>query len=433
MIAKIIGTVCSLFLIFSLHAETPRYHKVVAEDGDGIYTLMGRYRLNFHQCNFDQFYFLNKLTKKSKLQRGRTYYLPVLIYKYNGKSIRTTINDDDWDRAVSIRDYNYKILADGLRKTTYEDSKILWVPYHALNCEEPDLPAEESEESNKEEKIETPVAKEVPKKPSMVEKETVEEEEEPIIKEVKPPSKPAGNRTFAIFGKDYAYTPLQSSKLAGKVYYIVGGHGGPDPGAVGERAGRELCEDEYAYDVALRLCRNLVAHGAVAYMILRDPNDGIRSGKYLKCDSDEVLWGNVKMSRGHKTRLFQRSEIVNDLYKKNKWRGVQDQIAIMFHVDSRTKGQPIDVFFYHHGEDGIGKRMALQLQKTMRKKYKKYRKGGQYYGTVTSRDLHMLREVKAPAVYIELGNISHERDQQRIVIERNRQLVADWLFEGLIK
>ncbi len=432
MIAKILGTVCTLLLVLQLQAETPRYHKVKAQAGEGIYSLMGRYRLNFHQCNFDQFYLLNKLNKKSKLQRGKEYYIPVLIYKYNGKSIRSTIGDDDWDRAVRIRDYNYKILADGLRQKTYEDSKVLWVPYHELNCEEPDLPKVTDAEAAP--KIaEKPKEKVEDKTPSMVEKAPEEEEEEPIIKETKQPSKPAGNRTFAIFGKDHAYTPLQSSKLAGKVFYIVGGHGGPDPGAVGTRAGRELCEDEYAYDVALRLCRNLVAHGAVAYMILRDPNDGIRSEKYLRCDKDEVLWGNVKMSSGHKTRLFQRSGIVNDLYKKNKWRGVKDQLAIMFHVDSRTKGQPIDVFFYHHGEDAKGKKVALQLQKVMRRKYKKYRKSGEYYGTVSARDLHMLREVKAPAVYIELGNISHERDQQRIVIERNRQLVADWLFEGLVK
>lgn len=429
MISKIIGIVFGLLLVCSLEAQTPRYHKVIALGGEGTYALMGRYHLNRHQCNFNQFYFLNKLTKNSKLQKGKEYYIPVLVYKYNGKSIRTTIGHDDWDRAVRIRDYNYKILEEGLRQTSYEDSKILWVPYHELNCEEPDLPEEELKDEPSETIEET--KKQAP--PSMVEKEIEEEEEEPIIKEVKPPSKPAGNRNFAIFGKKYAYTPLQSSKLAGKVYYIVAGHGGPDPGAVGKRANRQLCEDEYAYDVALRLCRNLVAHGAVAYMILRDPNDGIRSGQYLKCDSDEVLWGNVKMSRGHKTRLFQRSEIINDLYKKNKWRGVQDQIAIMFHVDSRTRGEPIDVFFYHHEEDEIGKRMALQLQKVMRKKYKKYRKGGEYYGTVSARDLHMLREVQAPGVYIELGNISHERDQQRILIESNRQLVADWLFEGLLK
>ena len=51
-------------------------------------------------------------------------------------------------------------------------------------------------------------------------------------------------------------------------------------------------------------------------MITRDPNDGIRTGKYLKCDVDEVVWGNEKILRSQKPRLFQRSDIINNLYEK---------------------------------------------------------------------------------------------------------------------
>jgi N-acetylmuramoyl-L-alanine amidase len=43
----------------------------------------------------------------------------------------------------------------------------------------------------------------------------------------------------------------------------------------------------------------------------------------------------------------------------------------------------------------------------------------------------MLRETNVPSAYIELGNIRHAQDQQRIVLAANRQLLADWLFEGL--
>ena len=45
----------------------------------------------------------------------------------------------------------------------------------------------------------------------------------------------------------------------------------------------------------------------------------------------------------------------------------------------------------------------------------------------------MLRETKATSVYIELANIRNTYDQQRIIIENNRQLLADWLLEGLMK
>jgi N-acetylmuramoyl-L-alanine amidase len=37
------------------------------------------------------------------------------------------------------------------------------------------------------------------------------------------------------------------------------------------------------------------------------------------------------------------------------------------------------------------------------------------------------------SVYIELGNIHHSRDQQRVLTPANRQALANWLTEGLIE
>ncbi|MCB0588693.1 MAG: N-acetylmuramoyl-L-alanine amidase, partial [Phaeodactylibacter sp.] len=271
-----------------------------------------------------------------------------------------------------------------------------------LNCPDPDL------------NIPSPV-------------ENSPEEERPAT------STTAGNRIFPIFGPKYAFTPLESNKLKGKVFYIVSGHGGPDPGAMGRRGDYTLCEDEYAYDVALRLCRNLIAHGATAYMITRDDNDGIREGKFLDCDYDEVLWGGIKMVRQQKPRLFQRSDIINELYERNRLAGVTEQTAIIIHVDSRNKGERTDVFFYHHSDSPAARNIAYDLLRSLKHKYKQYQKSREYRGTVTARDLHMLRETKATSVYIELANIRNTFDQQRIIIENNRQLLADWLLEGLMK
>ena len=65
--------------------------------------------------------------------------------------------------------------------------------------------------------------------------------------------------------------------------------------------------------------------------------------------------------------------------------------------------------------------------------YNKYQKNRGYRGTVTPRDLHMLREPNCTAVYVELGNIANTFDQQRFLLASNRQLLAEWLMEGLIK
>ena len=91
------------------------------------------------------------------------------------------------------------------------------------------------------------------------------------------------------------------------------------------------------------------------------------------------------------------------------------------------------MFFYHKIQDSPSKRFATAMHQTIAEKYDQYRKGRGYTGTVTSRDLHMLREVIPTSVFIELGNIRNSNDQARLVIEKNRQLVADWLFEGVIK
>lgn len=388
----------ALFFLMSLKANPiPTFHQVQALPGDGIYSLLRRFQLDKHSCNFDQFYSLNKIKRNTRLIKGKTYSLPLMVYSFNGKTIRSSIGVDDWNLAINIQKYNETMETEGVRNNSFKKDMVLWVPYHLLNCPEPDL-------------------------------------EIPALVIDNPEAAPAGSgdRQFPIFGPKYAYTPLASNKLKGKVFYVVGGHGGPDPGAMGKRDNYTLCEDEYAYDVALRLCRNLISHGATAYMINRDPNDGIRDDKFFKCDNDEVLWGDVKMAQGQKTRLFQRSDIVNELYEKHRLQGVTEQLAIMIHVDSRNKGERTDLFFYHHPDNEEGKKKAQDMLKVVQQQYKKYQQDRQYEGTVTARDLHMLRECLLPAVYIELANIRNTNDQQRIIVQRNRQLLADWLLLGIL-
>ncbi len=388
---------------FSLAADLS-WHETEAREGDGIYSLLRRYRLDQHACNFTKFYELNKMERNAHLKKGKKYVLPVQLFTYNGKTIRSTIGIDDWELAVRIQEYNKDMLSEGLRADAFKQSKVLWVPYHMLHCDElvPE-PAEPDTDTP------TPVA-------------------DPDFDLISNP----GNRVFPIFGPAYAKTPLASNKLAGRVYYLVSGHGGIDPGAIGKRGDNTLCEDEYAYDVTLRLCRLLVAHGATAYMIIRDGNDGIRNDMYLECDKDETVWGGAAIPAWQKPRLFQRSDIINQLYQSNQQAGVVHQQVIVIHVDSRSKGQQTDLFFYYQEGRPESKALADQLLATMRAKYQKYRRSGQYEGTVKARDLHMLREVLPTTVYIELGNIRNSFDQQRVVLESNRQALANWLYEGLL-
>ncbi|WP_423128108.1 N-acetylmuramoyl-L-alanine amidase family protein [Gaoshiqia sp. Z1-71] len=245
-----------------------------------------------------------------------------------------------------------------------------------------------------------------------------------------PAAPPSNGTIYPIFGKKYQLVVPVSNQLNGAVFYLVSGHGGPDPGAIGNYQGHQLCEDEYAYDVTLRLARRLIEHGAMVYMIVRDDNDGIRDESYLKPDSDEVCYPNQVIPRNHLNRLRQRKDAVNLLYTEHKGKF---QRLVEIHLDSRSKGENIDVFFYHDKVSKTGRKMALNLQQTFKEKYAQHQPNRGYHGTVSDRNLYVLKYSYPPAVLIELGNINHHRDQQRFVRENNRQAVANWLAEGLIR
>lgn len=373
------------------------YLEITAQSGDGIYRLMRRYQLDEHSCNFEKFYTLNQLKDNAPLRAGQIYKLPIFIYTFNGNTIRSTIGVDNWELAVGIQQYNEIMLRDGLRRQSFKADRLLWVPFHALNCGSPDLDIKTPEPVNSQsfDKVSNPAA-----------------------------------RHFPIFGESLAYTPLKSNKLQGQIFYIVSGHGGKDSGALGKRGGATLCEDEYAYDVALRLCRQMIEHGATAYMIIRD-EDGIRDDAILPCDEDETVWGGAPVLRPHKSRLYQRSEIINKLYQKNRSLGFTQQKTIVIHVDSRSKNERIHLFFYHQADNETSRELSRKMQQSIQANYTKYRGKDYYSGKLATRDLHMLREVEAPTVYIELANIRNPADQQRIVLASNRALLASWLFEGL--
>ena len=236
--------------------------------------------------------------------------------------------------------------------------------------------------------------------------------------------------THKIYGAGYENVTEKSQQLKGATFYLKSGHGGPDPGAIGKYGNHILCEDEYAYDVVLRLGRNLREHGADVYYITIDPNDGIRDEQFLKADKDEVCYPNLTIPLNQVQRLKQRTEAVNRLYNKNRG-GYHRMISI--HVDARSKGQNIDVFFYHDSRSKTGARSAQILKNTFEAKYRRHQPNRGYRGTVSDRNLYVVKNSIPVSVYIELGNIHHARDQQRIISPDNRQALANWLAEGLME
>lgn len=233
-----------------------------------------------------------------------------------------------------------------------------------------------------------------------------------------------------IFGKNYAAVDSLSSALKGAVYYLVSGHGGPDPGAIENYNGTLIAEDEYAYDISLRLARELMSHGAEVQLIVQDKNDGIRDARILDLDRDEVVIPEQEIPLGQLARLKQRTKAVNELYRKNKGKY---QRLVVTHIDSRSKGTTIDVFFYYHEKSKNGKRLAESIHKTFAQKYARFQPNRGYKGTFENRSsLYMVKHTLPAMAYIEVGNIKNKSDQRRILDPDNRQALAKWISEGLI-
>lgn len=233
----------------------------------------------------------------------------------------------------------------------------------------------------------------------------------------------------SILGKDHQNVEQVDNSMSGAVLYLVAGHGGPDPGAVGTISGKKIAEDEYAYDIVLRMGEELLSRGAKVHFIIKDPNDGIRDDAYLKPDHDERCYPSQKIPRKHTRRLKQRAAAINILARNEK--KTTYQRLVILHLDSRSKGNSTDVYFYHHSASKEGKILALNLQQKMKDKYAKFQPNRGYNGTIGTRRLYMLQTTTPPSVFIELGNINNKKDQLRFLKSENRQALAIWLCEGI--
>ena len=234
-----------------------------------------------------------------------------------------------------------------------------------------------------------------------------------------------------LFGKQLANVKVTSNRLAGACFYVVSGHGGPDPGAIGKVGRYELHEDEYAYDIALRLARNLMREGAEVHIIIQDAKDGIRDDSYLSNSKRETCMGDA-IPLNQVQRLQQRCDKINALYRKDRKNHSYCR-AIFIHIDSRSKGKQTDVFFYYSNKKGDSKRLANNMKDTFESKYDKHQPNRGFSGTVSGRNLYVLSHTTPASVFVELGNIQNTFDQRRLVINSNRQALAKWLMEGFLK
>lgn len=129
-------------------------------------------------------------------------------------------------------------------------------------------------------------------------------------------------------------------------------------------------------------------------------------------------------------RLKQRSEKINSLSKQSK---DKYQRAVFIHLDSRSKKQQLDVFFYHAKNSAEGKRLAKTVRDTFDDHYNTHQPNRGFTGTVSTRNLYVLDNTAPIGLFTELGNIQNTFDQRRFLDPDNRQALANWMCRGYIK
>ena len=147
-----------------------------------------------------------------------------------------------------------------------------------------------------------------------------------------------------LYGKEREKFKVESNDLSGAVYHLVSGHGGPDPGALGKYGDKTLAEDEYAYDITLRLAKKLQENGATVNMIIQDTNDGIRDESYLEMDKDEICNEEI-IPLEQIDRLKQRTKVINQLYIKISLR---INVVLLFMLIPEAKEKPLTFSFIIH-------------------------------------------------------------------------------------
>ena len=265
--------------LFSLTAQKQKtsYIEVAAQKGQGVFALLRAY---------------HGLQKNTPLTKGKKYYLPLVQIEFDKKSIRSSTKIKDYDLAKEIESYNEDLVKSGLKKKSYKQDFELWVPQFYLDQpttinlvnQKPTQLKSEFSSKKTTSHIDT-IANIAVKSKKITEDKLVsdtklkdKEDSDTKMTDYDQFAKKVSNKSVdvALFGPNKRNVPIESNKLHNQIFYIVPGHGGPDPGAIAKDVfgDHDICEDEYAYDVSLRLARNLISEGATVYVIVQDKNDG---------------------------------------------------------------------------------------------------------------------------------------------------------------
>lgn len=209
-----------------------------------------------------------------------------------------------------------------------------------------------------------------------------------------------------IFGHFYqSYQKQQaiqtiSWSVAGKVIVVDPGHGGRDPGAIGANG---ALEKNINLELAKCLKNLLLQAGAVVIMT--------REGDY---DLTDPGLANNKKSADLKARV--------DLVRK-----CEADICVSIHVNSFPSSRWWGAQTFYYTPSNESKRLASLIQDEL------LRLLGNSGRWIKPEDFYIIREVKIPAVLVEVGFISNPQEEQRLKTSVYQEKTAWCIYAGIVR
>ncbi|PJA74525.1 hypothetical protein CO151_09525 [bacterium CG_4_9_14_3_um_filter_65_15] len=175
-----------------------------------------------------------------------------------------------------------------------------------------------------------------------------------------------GRELMDRFDAELDKQPPLSRRLAGWTIVLDPGHGGIDPGTIvsaKDAAGRRyyVVEDEYVYDLALRVYALLRLHGADVTMTLLSPNHLLRRNttqdQTFVHDRSEVFndkaWNRHNREdthpMGRQKYLDERKNIAGRAYADGDARR---SVFLSFHADNDPESGGVFTLFHYQGRQG---------------------------------------------------------------------------------